>query len=90
MQSERVFCSVCDTQGRGPTLPGTAVAGRLKPELMIGLLLFALEYTGRDQHLTGKTVALVGAVLLGLGLLAVLAGIGVLSRPNAAASHRRH
>jgi len=57
---------------------------------MIGLLLFALEYTGRDQYLTGKTVALVGAVLLGLGLLAVLAGIGVLSRPNAAASHRRH
>ena len=45
---------------------------------MIGLLLFALEYTGRDQYLTGKTVALVGAVLLGLGLLAVLAGIGVL------------
>jgi hypothetical protein len=52
--------------------------------------MFALEYTGRDQHLTGKTVALVGAVLLGLGLLAVLAVIGVLSRPNAAASHRRH
>ncbi|PSP42208.1 hypothetical protein BRC66_01710, partial [Halobacteriales archaeon QH_2_66_30] len=50
---------MCDTQGRGPTLPG-------------------------------KTVALVGAVLFGLGLLAVLAGIGVLSRPNAAASHRRH